>query len=148
MENDYEKGYKDEYDNDDSMFRDSDYEMDDDDEDDELFEKSVDPNIKRDGGGMGFDYKNKDKGLMLTLGDSSKLKDIVNDDFGTEEIERVRVDPSDDLYSLDGSDNEDADNCIKKWPEFNAITDMDDPIFCVKMLFRDKKVVKRCFEEC
>ena len=97
---------------------------------------------------MGFDYKNKDKGLMLALGDSSKLKDIVNDDFGNEEIERVRVDSLDDLYNLDGSDNENDENYTKKWPEFNAITDMDDPIFCVEMLFRDKKVVKRCFEEC
>ncbi|KAK8683005.1 hypothetical protein V6N13_039081 [Hibiscus sabdariffa] len=80
-----------------------------------MFEQAVDVLIKRDSGHLGDKRNEPNNDVICFL---------------------------DDLYSIEGSDNEEVDKPNKKWPEFNYVADMDDPIFSVGMLFVDKKELK------
>ncbi|KAL4289626.1 hypothetical protein GQ457_14G018530 [Hibiscus cannabinus] len=102
-----------EEDHSDSDFHDSEYEIDE--GDDAMFEQAVDVLIERDSGHLG-DEGNESNNDVICF--------------------------SDDLYSIEGFDNEEVDKPNKKWPEFNYVADMDDPIFSVGMLFADKKQLK------
>ncbi|KAK8674102.1 hypothetical protein V6N13_112400 [Hibiscus sabdariffa] len=102
-----------EEDHSDRDFHDSEYEIDE--GDDAMFEQAVDVLIERDSGHLG-DEGNESNNDVICF--------------------------SNDLYSIEGSDNEEVDKPNKKWPEFNYVADMDDPIFSVGMLFADKKQLK------
>ena len=108
-----------------------------DDADDLQFSKNVDPNIELDGGGITSSNLRKGKSRRTSVMSSSTVEDIDEVEIGEDETENG-VNLSNDLFSLDGFDSDGVDQTKKKWPEFN-MSDMDNPIFCLGMLFANKK---------
>ena len=74
------------------------------------------------------------------------MENIVEVDIVDDEIENG-VNLSDDLFRFNGYDNDEVDQFKKKWHGFN-VSDMDNPIFCVVMLFANKKHFEKYCEEC
>ncbi|XVF44980.1 hypothetical protein PTKIN_Ptkin02bG0168300 [Pterospermum kingtungense] len=119
---------------DDCDFRDNDYEFDDD--DDIMFEKSVHPDEE-----VGIEHiRGSSNG-----GQGVRVEDTVEVDSDVED-NSVGVSLSDDIYNIEGYDNEAVNQPVKrtkkKWPKFNVVSSMNDPIFCVGMLFTSKQQLR------
>ena len=68
------------------------------------------------------------------------MEDTVEVEIGEDDTKNGMI-LSDDLFSLDGSNSDEVDQSKKKWLEFN-VNDMDNLIFCLGILFANKKQLK------
>ena len=110
------------------------------DDDDLLFSNNVDPDIELDGGGITVFDLRKGKSRRTSVRGNSTVEDTVEVEIGEDDTKNGMI-LSDDLFSLDGSNSDEVDQSKKKWLEFN-VGDMDNPIFCLGMLFANKKQLK------
>ncbi|XVF86510.1 hypothetical protein PTKIN_Ptkin18bG0046700 [Pterospermum kingtungense] len=133
--------FDDSSDTDDNVFVDSDYILDDV-ADDILFEKRIHPDIEEDKRGINANESNTRSSDRMGF----PVENTIDSDLGDGDS-RDEVNMSDDLYSLEGSDLEGVEKKEKKLPEFNVISDMDDPIFCISMLFAGKKELSQAIKQ-
>ena len=96
------------------------------DDDDLLFSKNVDHSIKVGGGGIDPNPRKGKSGRTCIRG-SVIMENTVEIDIGENKTKNV-VKLFDDLFSLDGLDNDEVDRLKKKWHEFN-VSDMGNLIF-------------------
>ncbi|XVF69867.1 hypothetical protein PTKIN_Ptkin11bG0115000 [Pterospermum kingtungense] len=128
-----------------SEFHNSEYELDDGD-DKALFEKSVHPDVEKEGGEIHSESRTRRIPTREGISRGEIVEDTIMDVNDDIDIEIDEVNLSKYLFSLEDLDSKRVGKLEKKWLEFNSISDMDDLVFRVGMLFASKNQVKEAIK--